>query len=187
MPRRLAISAVLALSTIAVGPAAASAQTSDSPTTPCIALVGAICPQQTFLGLVNGSAGGAVIRVSCVGPTRPWQMGQPVAGQSVAVTRRLPSTAATQVGFTGEASSIAAYLHFASPLASPFVPRVAVFRRYDFKQPIPTTLSVPCSGEGRAVFDPVDGGPKARASTVPVKFVSQRAATLTEKARPAGE
>ena len=49
-------------------------------------------------------------------------------------------------------------------------PRLARFAAYDAPQEIPTDMTLPCSGEGQIVFDPVDGGPNARASAVKVVF-----------------
>jgi hypothetical protein len=162
MVRRFGISVVLAVLALALGSAAASAGP-----------IGPIGPKQTFSGMVNGSGGSAVIRMACFGPIRPWQMGHPMAGQSVAVTRGLPVTSARAAGFTGAASSIAAYARFDSPLASPVVPRLGLFTYYDSPETISTELSLPCGGDGQVVFQPVDGGPHARPAIVRVSFQGQ--------------
>jgi hypothetical protein len=140
----------------------------------CVADVGVICPEQTFFGLVNGRTGSAVIRMGCFGPTREGQMGHPLAGQAVAVTRRPPTTALTAApGYTGSAHSIAAYADFPSPFASAIRPPLGLFTRYDEPQKISTDLLFPCWGSGRIAFEPVDGGSTARPSIVRVSFQGQ--------------
>jgi hypothetical protein len=162
MDSRIAVTVVLAVLALGAAPAAA-----EPPISP-------IGPKQTFGGLVNGSAGRAVIRMACFGPVRPWQLGHPMAGQSVAVTRRLlPVTSVLAIGFTGDASSIAAYARFDSPLASPVVPRLGAFKYYDDPQEIPTDVLLPCGGDGQVVFEPIDGGPNARRVAVRVSFQGQ--------------
>jgi hypothetical protein len=44
-----------------------------------------IAPHQVFLGEVNGTSTGAVIKVGCFGPVWPGRTGHPVGGQSVDV------------------------------------------------------------------------------------------------------
>jgi hypothetical protein len=94
-----------------------------------------------------------------------------MAGQSVAVTRRLlPVASVLATGFTGDASSIAAYARFDSPLASPVLPRLGAFAYYDDPQAIPTDVLLPCGGQGQVVFQPIDGGSNARPAIVHVSF-----------------
>src|SRR4051794_16093551 len=89
MVRRFGVAVIVVL---ALGPAAASAAAQ----TP-------VGPKQRFLGGVNGSATRAVIRMACFGPITPWQLGHPMAGQSLGVTNRpLPVASTLAVGFTGE-------------------------------------------------------------------------------------
>ena len=160
MVRRLGVAVVVIL---ALGPVAARA-----------AAQAPVGPKQRFLGVVNGSPTRAVIRMACFGPITPWQLGHPMAGQHLGVTNRPRPVASTlAVGFTGEASAIAAYARFDSPLASPVVPRLGVFRFYDEPQKLSTDALLPCGGQGRVVFEPIDGGPTARPATVAVEFVGQ--------------
>src|SRR3982750_2299771 len=100
MVRRFAISVVSVGLALGVVCTEAGAQ-SISP----ISAISPIGPKQLFTGVVNGSTNSAVIRMACFGPIRPYQMGHPMAGQSVAVTRGLPVASVRAVGFTGEASA----------------------------------------------------------------------------------
>jgi hypothetical protein len=151
----------------AAGRASASPPASSTPVSP-------IAPKQTFAGLVNGASGSAVIRMGCFGPVRPYQLGHPLAGQSLAVTRLVPTSAAlAALGFTGEASSIAAYADFPSPLASPVRPQLALFQYYNLPAQLSTDVLLPCGGSGQIVFEPVDGGTTARAAVVKVSFLGQ--------------
>jgi hypothetical protein len=160
MVRRFAVAVVVVL---ALGPVAAHAAAQ----TP-------VRPKQRFLGVVNGSPTRAVIRMACFGPITPWQLGHPMAGQSLGVTNRpLPVASTLAVGFTGAANAIAAYARFDSPLASPVVPRLGVFLFYDERQKLSTDVLLPCEGQGRFVFDPIDGGPTARPASVAVEFLGQ--------------
>ena len=126
-----------------------------------------IRPHQGFSGLVNGSSDSAVIRMACFGPIRPGQTGHPFAGQTVAVTR-----SPTGRGFTGEANSIRARLFWSSSTTTSSVP-LALFHYYDRPAAISTNLSFPCSGTGRVVFRPVNGGSDARPAVVRVYFAGQ--------------
>jgi hypothetical protein len=126
-----------------------------------------IRPHQSFNGLVNGASGSAVIQMGCFGPIQPGQTGHPFAGQTVAVTR-----SPTGPGFTGEASSIRARIFWSSSGAM-FSALLGVFHYYDRPATISTDLSFPCSGSGRVVFRPVNGGADARPAVVKVSFVGQ--------------
>jgi hypothetical protein len=47
-----------------------------------------------------------------------------------------------------------------------------VFTRYDRPQPLPTSLTLPCSGTGTVYFTPIPVVPPSRSATVPVRYVS---------------
>lgn len=106
-----------------------------------------IGPRQHFEGLVNGQPDQAIIRTDCLGPTPivP-RFGHPLPGQTVSA-----SFSPTSDGFTGEtAHSINVNIFWPeSPLVS-----VAVLRAYVTPAPIPTSVTVPCSGPGQVMFAP---------------------------------
>src|SRR5262249_54022980 len=127
-----------------------------------------IGPNQYFYGLVNDHAGQATIQMGCFGPIRPGQTGHPLAGQTVKV---LPAPAPTtsDLGFTGSAAH-------AIPVPFP-TPTVAntrvVLRDYAVSAPIPTSLILPCAGNGTVAFVPDPTSPTAHTATVTVTFVGQ--------------
>ena len=132
------------------------------------AAAGTIGPQQYFVGTVNNHAANAVIEVLCAGPA---STGHPLAGQVVGVNELLPPVSTT-VGYTGlSATSIDAWLNWPSPAVVPPPPvEIAKFTSYG-TAPIPTSISVPCSGSGVLSFvpNPDNGG---RPSTVQVTFLN---------------
>jgi hypothetical protein len=120
-----------------------------------------IGPNQQFAGVVNGSAANATVYVVCPGPASG-QMGHPVAGQGVQVVENTGS------GFTGSAADrIAANL---TPTGT--TSATLVFTQYGVPQDIPTTLFLPCSGNGTAVFTPLPTSETARNATVKLTFVN---------------
>jgi len=127
-------------------------------------VLNAIGPNQNFAGLVNGAEASAVVLVACQG-----QMGRPVAGQTLAVSRRVFVKAGPN---TGNARLISATVRYIGSTAQTVFPRLALFKAYDAPQEIPAGVALPCSGEGQIVFEGVDGGPNARASVVNVVFRS---------------
>jgi hypothetical protein len=127
----------------------------------------AVGPQQYFTGSVNTHTDSAVIDVLCAGPA---SFGHPVANQTVGIRLLLPPTSAT-VGYTGlSATSIDAWLSWPSPSVIPSPVAVAKFAGYT-TAPIPTTITVPCSGSGVMTFvpNPDNGG---RPATVKVSFIN---------------
>ena len=130
-------------------------------------VLNAIGPNQNFAGLVNDSEGTAVVLVGCPAPVQPGQMGRPLGGQTLAVSRRVFVQAGPN---TGNARLIAASARFIGSTAQTVFPRLVLFKAYDATQEIPVDVALPCSGEGQIVFDPVDGGPNARAAIVKVVF-----------------
>jgi hypothetical protein len=133
---------------------------------------GPILPNQVFGGLVNGSTGNptpATIRMGCFGPVRPGQTGHPLAGQTVGVF--MPEAIMGTFGFTGSAAdSIEAF--FGPPPPAPASSGV-VFHSYGVTMAIPTSLVLPCYGDGQVTFVPMPQSPTSRAAVVPVRFVGQ--------------
>jgi hypothetical protein len=129
-----------------------------------------IRPNQEFVGLVNGSTGQrepAVITVACPGPQHGRRT-HPLPHQTLAVS--LPASTGGTVGNTGpEATHITAY--FGVPPSSTASGGLATFRRYGREKPIPTSISVPCSGQGFITFLPFPRVPGETVGfVVPVEF-----------------
>jgi hypothetical protein len=169
--RRILLAAAVAAAIAAqlLGTSAAGAES------PPIAPIG---PNQFFNGLINGAKENAIIRMACFGPEPVGgRTGHPLAGQNVAVSGPLAISPVSiaGVGFTGLADSINATLYFATPVVGtqPGGTPLATFRFYNDPAPISTELTLPCSGRGVAVFNPVMGGEKARPARVSVSFVGQ--------------
>jgi len=130
----------------------------------------AVGPGQYFTGEVFGpstSSNQSVIDVACAGVAT---VGHPLAGQTVEVNLLLPPVNTT-AGYTGsEAVEIDTSLIYAEGTLSADVP-IATFTQYFVKSPIPTSITVPCSGSGVMRFSPypLDSGTP---SDVGVTFVS---------------
>jgi hypothetical protein len=134
---------------------------------------GKIGPHQAFIGLVNHNSGiktHAQIRVACPGPIRPGERTHPLAHQPLVVTR--PEVIQGKFGNTGaHGTHINAYLGI--PPVATDSGGIATFTQYDTPKPIPTTLSVPCSGSGFITFIPFPRDPgTSRSFVVPVDFVN---------------
>jgi hypothetical protein len=120
---------------------------------------------QTFVGLVNGKQPTATVMVLCAGPS---VTGHPLGHQTVAVSRA--PAAATGAGFTGSrARSVVA--GFGGPATNPSV----TLRSYGTR-PIPTSLVLPCAGEGKVVFSPRPTSKTARSTSVTVTYLNLGAA-----------
>jgi hypothetical protein len=126
-----------------------------------------IGPNQYFEGLVNGQAQQATVRIVCLGPPRPYQLGRPAPGQVVAVRRASPS-GPTATGFTGAAAR--EIVAFFSPSASN-APEVRL-NHYDVAVPVPTSFQLPCTGTGQVIFWATPFSSTARTYTVAVTFVT---------------
>lgn len=152
---RIAIASALTLAVTGTLAAASPAQATT------------VGPKQYFAGEVFGSTAQSVIQVDCPGPA---VSGHPAPGQTVEVIQLLPPVTTT-AGYTGDlAVEIDAALIFPAGAASGTVP-VATFTQYSLKLPIPTSITVPCSGTGVMSFSPypLDSGTP---SNVSVKFIS---------------
>jgi hypothetical protein len=124
-------------------------------------------PNQYFEGLVNGQAHNASVRIVCLGPVRPGQLGRPAPGQTVAVRRASPSSP-TAVGFTGSAGR--EVVAFFAPSASN-APEVRL-PEYGVAVAIPTSFLLPCMGAGRVQFSATPPSGTARPHLVAVTFVT---------------
>ncbi len=126
-------------------------------------------PDQTFAGQVNGVSTGAAIRTDCLGPIVVGETGHPLADQYVeAVTA--PVTSAT-AGYTGT-SAHQLQVTLATPTSSSVGALIGTLNSFYVQLPIPTTLSVPCTGTGLVAFTPAPTSPTARTATVTVTFLS---------------
>jgi hypothetical protein len=132
-----------------------------------------IRPHQLFVGAINGSTGDpapAVIKVTCPVPFGPGQTGHPLGDQFVMV-RPATSTAAS-TGNTGDGGTSVAVFSGPPPPAAAAVGELT-FYRYGVGKPIPTTLSVPCSGTGTVSFVPFPRDPPtSRSANVAVTYVN---------------
>lgn len=117
-----------------------------------------IGPNQPFVGATHGPMGTDKILMICPGPANT---GHPAGGQSVEVVER----ASTTGGFTG---SKARKIVVSFPAAS--VTAEIVLHDYGVRVPIPTTLTLPCSGTGIVPFTPEPFANNARADLVTVTF-----------------
>lgn len=127
-----------------------------------------IAPHQAFFGQVNGVTQGAVIKVGCFGPVTPAQTGHPLSGQTVDVLPGLAVPVTADVGYTGE-SADHLIVQFDSAVS---VGQAVAIRAYGVRVAIPTTLNLPCYGDGKVAFVPAPTSATARSSTVLVKYVS---------------
>lgn len=127
-------------------------------------------PKQYFTGVINGKDGNTTtpitIKVLCPGPA---STGHPLAGQTLAVHQLFPP-AAGSLGYTGTDSRIEVFFTAPPPGAPPAAP--PTFTRYDQAKPLPTWLTLPCSGTGTVYFTPVPVIPPATSATVPVRYQS---------------
>jgi hypothetical protein len=158
--RVLAVVAVIGM-TVAVGVGSAAA---SGPR---------IAPNQEFVGLVNGSTGQhapAQIKVACPGPAQG-QTTHPLPHQSLEVS--LPASTGGTVGHTGpRARRISTFLGI-PPSGTATGGGLPTFTHYGNKKPIPTSLTVPCSGSGYITFIPFPRVPgKTVAFVVPVDYVN---------------
>ncbi len=140
---------------------------------PASAQASPVGPKQYFYGQVFGppsnSTTQAVIGVACAGPETS---GHPLPGQSVEVEQIYPP-ANTTLGYTGNfGTEIDADLIWSRGTISVLMP-IAKLTSYGVKAPIPTSVTVPCSGSGVMSFAPSpDPDNSGRASDVSVTFVS---------------
>ena len=120
---------------------------------PAAAQTGPVGPKQYFYGQVfssTSSTAQAVIRVGCAGPEAT---GHPLSGQFVEVQQVFPPVTTT-VGYTGNSGAeIDASLIWSRGTVTVVSP-IAKFTSYGVSMPIPTSITVPCSGSGVMNFAP---------------------------------
>jgi hypothetical protein len=141
---------------------------------------GKVGPEQYFTGVINGTDGNTInpitIEMGCFGPLHPGQTGHPLKGQTLAVHQMFPpGQASGSLGYTGNGSEIGVFFH-APPSARSRARAAAgtpVFTRYDKPRPLPTSVTLPCSGTGTVWFVPIPGVPPSTSASVPVQFVGQ--------------
>ena len=133
---------------------------------------------QYFAGSVNGSLGQpgpAVIRVVCPGPSVGGRTGHPLPGQTVDVSRAIPT--ASSSGYTGDhATSISVFFGAPPPSAAGTGP--VSLTRYDTPKAIPRSLDLPCGGSGVVTFVPLpQSPPTSRSEGVPAEYANVAAAS----------
>ena len=133
-------------------------------------------PKQYFTGVINGKAGNTTtpitIKMACFGPIHPGQTGHPMGGQTLAVHQLFPPGSGA-LGYTGKDSRIGVFFAAPPPGAARLAATPPTFTRYDKPQPLPTSLTLPCSGTGTVWFSPIPVVPPSRSATVPVRYASQ--------------
>ncbi len=152
--------------TIVLGAAAGLALASAGVASAAGSLPVPIGPNQYYVGQVNGVSADAVVKTDCTEGTEV--NGHPLAGQTVMVT--LYDGVTTTWGFTGSvAHSVQVTIGgVATSLRSAGV--VGTTTNYYVTLPIPTSLTVPCSGAGVATFTALPTSTAAKAATVPLSF-----------------
>jgi hypothetical protein len=128
-----------------------------------------VSPDVSFAGLVNGQSSLATIEVACIVPAAAGATGHPLPGQTLEVVPA-PATSAAG-GYTGSlGTGIDAYVDLPTSASAA---GVVVFNSFYVQEPIPTGITVPCSGPGSVSFVPEPTSPTARTATVPVTFTSE--------------
>jgi len=125
---------------------------------------GHVIPNVEFGALVNGRSSDAVIQMACFGAVRPGETGHPMSGQTVEVFR---PEALRVSGYTGTAATRIVARFTDDPSA-----RIPL-RRFGHPEPVPVSLTLPCSGSGTVVFSPEPSSPTAHSATVTVSYVGQ--------------
>jgi hypothetical protein len=103
-----------------------------------------IGPGQHFIGPVNGSNDDPIVYTVCPGPATLHRKGPVAGGQTMAVAEVADGT-----GYTGLFSTVYAWF---MPVRSGSTPRQLKFTTYGSSKSIPTSIRVPCDGEGTVVF-----------------------------------
>jgi hypothetical protein len=152
---------ITAVAVAAAAPVAAAA--AAGPVTSPAIKVG---PKQDIRGFVNAKNTKAIIRVVCPGPANT---GHPLARQTVRAALAIDPSFLSD-GFTGTAAtSIGAWLTWPSTVKPPPPVYIATFTTYR-AMPIPTGITVPCSGSGQMLFLPGPGSRTVKAATVSLTF-----------------
>jgi hypothetical protein len=132
-----------------------------------------VAPKQYFTGVINGKAGNTTtpipIKIAC---SATGTTGHPLPGQTLAVHQLFPPGSGS-LGYTGTDSRIGVFFAAPPPGAARLSATSPTFTRYDRPQPLPTSLTLPCSGTGTVWFSPIPVVPPSRSATVPVRYASQ--------------
>jgi hypothetical protein len=130
-----------------------------------------VVPFEFYSGVVNdstGESGPVKITVVCAGPS---STGHAAAAQTVGVKLVPVPSGTTTLGYTGDnGRSIGAF--FGAPPPDPGAGMSYVRFGFYRTKPIPTSLVLPCSGDGRVTFVPLPNLPPAQSIAIPVEFVS---------------
>lgn len=140
-------------------------------TVPATASNPSVRPHQHFIGFINGRTGHphrVVIQMACFGAVRPGETGHPMAHQTVAVAKVGPHH--SHAGYTGTGTYIGAF--FGAPPPAPSTASYVAFHRYLTKK-LPTSLVLPCSGNGTVTFVALPMNFHSRSYGVPVTFQGQ--------------
>lgn len=133
----------------------------------------AIGPNQYFVGNVNGATTSATILVGCFGPVTPGSTGHPLPNQYVYATQ-VSSSTTTNVGYTGtSANALVVSLSLLTPWGATGTYLIGTVTAYGTKLAIPTTLDLPCSATGNAVFTPTPTSSSAKPARVSVTVSGQ--------------
>lgn len=156
--RTVAAAAALAVAAVPAVSAAASPAPDPVP----------IGHNQSFAGLVFGTAEQSQIEVMCLGPQTT---GHPMAGQSAEAILVAPP-APSSAGFTGtRASTIGVVLSWIVK-GKTVTARIGTLTGYYEMLPVTTAIVVPCGGIGTMTFTPSPGSTPAKAARVSVTFLS---------------
>jgi hypothetical protein len=156
---KILIGAAIALAAVVALPATTAVAGS-------ISAGGAVRPQQTFVGLVNGASSGAKVVVDCSEAVRPGETGPPASGQTIAVRSPSPSTVPT-----GDTGTLGRKIVARIPTTSSAAASSVVFTHYGATA-LPTTWRLPCIGSGTIVFSPSPTSSTARSETMTVTFIT---------------
>jgi hypothetical protein len=123
---------------------------------------------QSFAGLVFGTAEQSQIEVACAGPATT---GHPMPSQSAEAILVAPP-APPSAGFTGtRASTIRVVLSWIAKGKTVTKP-IGTLTGYYETLPITTAIVVPCGGTGTMTFTPSPGSKTAKPAKVSVTFLS---------------
>jgi hypothetical protein len=126
-------------------------------------------PNQVFVGRVNGAFSNATVTVICPGPSAT--SGHPATGQRLQVLFPPPVAVGVKVSVGNTGSK-------AHKIVARFSGDAAVgitLTKLGVNVAVPTTLVLPCSGNGKVTFRPVPASSAARSSIVTVHFVNPAA------------
>ena len=126
---------------------------------------------QHFIGLINGRTGHSrpvIIQMACFGAIRPGQTGHPMAHQTVSVQEVGAHHA--HAGYTGTGTYIGAF--FGAPPPADSSTGHVTFYRYRTKK-LPTSLVLPCAGNGTVTFVALPLNFRERSFGVRVTFEGQ--------------